>query len=311
MKSRDIKDRALASLARLASINARANAWLLKTLAAQAGSGEIGRASDACLADVLEAVSAHPGDVTRVLRGGNRQVAASLFQECCAALAGEPFDDGQLTAFAEASGAGLHYSQEGEDLFLLRAMALPEPGFFVDVGAHHPTRFSNTYALYRQGWRGLNIDATPGSMEPFRRLRPGDVNVECAVSAATEPLRFHSFREPALNTFDAALADSYVRDGWPLLEVREITPRPLREIMAEHWPAGRPVHLMSIDVEGEEMGVLRSNDWETCRPHWMVVEALDVPLNDLGASPAVSFLVERGYVPVSKLYHSVILKQGA
>lgn len=59
-----------------------------------------------------------------------------------------------------------------EDLIFHRLFDYRRNGFFVDVGAHSPTRFSNTMALYLRGWRGFNVDAMPGSMTPFRRLAP-------------------------------------------------------------------------------------------------------------------------------------------
>src|SRR5690349_18351333 len=81
---------------------------------------------------------------------------------------------------------GLHwrrsYSQEGEDMVLRRVFEHKAHGFYVDVGAHHPMRFSNTYFFYRRGWRGINIDARPGSKREFDRARPRDINVECGVA---------------------------------------------------------------------------------------------------------------------------------
>ena len=81
-----------------------------------------------------------------------------------------------ITRFATKS-----YSQEGEDLLLRRIFEHQKNGFYVDVGAHHPFRFSNTYLLYKCGWRGINIDAMPGSMRLFRRFRARDINIECGV----------------------------------------------------------------------------------------------------------------------------------
>ena len=81
-----------------------------------------------------------------------------------------------ITRFATKS-----YSQEGEDLLLRRIFEHQKIGFYVDVGAHHPFRFSNTYLLYKRGWRGINIDAMPGSMRLFRKFRPRDTNIECGV----------------------------------------------------------------------------------------------------------------------------------
>ena len=58
------------------------------------------------------------------------------------------------------------FSQFGEDLVLLNYLKEPH-GFYVDVGAHHPVQFSNTYLLHRRGWHGVNIDATEEAIARF------------------------------------------------------------------------------------------------------------------------------------------------
>jgi hypothetical protein len=83
------------------------------------------------------------------------------------------------------------YSQEGEDRILLRPFENCKDGFYVDVGAHHPTRYSNTYLFYRMEWSGINIDAAPGSMNLFKKKRPRDINLEVAISDREEELTFY------------------------------------------------------------------------------------------------------------------------
>lgn len=61
------------------------------------------------------------------------------------------------------------YSQEGEDLVLNRIFGEQATGYYVDVGAHHPFRFSNTAIFYKKGWCGINIDPLPGSKFCFPR----------------------------------------------------------------------------------------------------------------------------------------------
>ena len=70
------------------------------------------------------------------------------------------------------------YSQNGEDLILNRFLENKKNGFYIDIGAHHPIRFSNTYLFYKKGWRGINIDAMPGSMDLFNKIRSRDINIE-------------------------------------------------------------------------------------------------------------------------------------
>lgn len=74
------------------------------------------------------------------------------------------------------------YALQGEDLILREMLHSAQKGFYVDVGAHHPFRFSNTYYFYKRGWSGINIDAMPNSMALFKRFRPRDINIECGVS---------------------------------------------------------------------------------------------------------------------------------
>jgi hypothetical protein len=48
-------------------------------------------------------------------------------------------------------------SQDGEDAII--AELCPEPtGVYVDVGAGDPVSCSNTFQLWRRGWRGLLIE---------------------------------------------------------------------------------------------------------------------------------------------------------
>src|SRR5689334_1853966 len=98
--------------------------------------------------------------------------------------------------------AAVSYAQEGEDLVLRRFVEERRTGFYVDVGAHHPTRFSNTYFFYEQGWRGINIEPAPEAAAAFIRLRPRDINLQVGVAEATGFRTYYIFNETALNTFD-------------------------------------------------------------------------------------------------------------
>ncbi len=194
------------------------------------------------------------------------------------------------------------YAQEGEDLILGRYFEYAPPGFYVDVGAHDPRRFSNTYLLQRRGWRGINIDATPGSMRRFRVARPRDINLECAVGAAPGTATLFQFNEPALNTLDATLVPLYESHGYRVVAKQDIRVRPLADILAEHAPPGQGIQLMSVDVEGFDLQVLQSNDWVRFRPTVLVVESLkEAPQHGAALS---EFLETRGYSPFAQTVNS-------
>ena len=194
------------------------------------------------------------------------------------------------------------FGQEGEDMVLRRLFEtppVPDPGFYVDVGAHHPLRFSNTYLFYQRGWRGINIDAMPGSMAAFDRLRPRDMNIEMGIAESAGSLDYYMFNEPALNGFSRELSNQ--RDGfriYRLLETRRIPVLPLRDVLDRHLPEGQTIDFLSIDVEGLDEVVIRSNDWDRFRPRYLLVEALggDSLAGTLDSETA-AYLATQGYQP--------------
>jgi len=196
------------------------------------------------------------------------------------------------------------YAQDGEDLILDRLLDGQQTGFYVDVGAHHPLRFSNTYLFYRRGWCGLNIDAEPGSMRLFQKYRGRDINVECGVAARPGKLPYYRFNEPALNTFDEAEANLKNRSPYRLVERVDVAVRRLDDLLEEYLPAGQVIDFLTIDVEGKDREVLESNDWEKFRPRFILAETLRTDMLNLANCPVVQLLAGKGYRPVAKAYNT-------
>jgi FkbM family methyltransferase len=197
------------------------------------------------------------------------------------------------------------YSQEGEDLILARFFGYQAKGFYVDVGAHHPLRFSNTQIFYDRGWSGINIDAMPGSMASFRTHRPRDVNIEAGVGQERGALKFYVFNEPALNTFDAKVAEQHRGGPYELKEEVDVQVLPLRDMLAEHVPAGREIDFLTVDVEGRDLQVLQSNEWGRFRPRVILAESLNSRLQGIDSDPVASFLQTVGYEPFAKTVNTL------
>lgn len=211
--------------------------------------------------------------------------------------------------------SSLSYAQEGEDLVLAKMFAYTRNGFFVDVGAHHPKMYSNTYLLYRRGWRGINIDAMPGSMPQFRRLRPRDISLEIPISAKRQHLTYYMYNIPAFNTMSKEVHDKRVRESdrttpsLRLIDTRDLYTRTLADVLDEHLPADyrdSGIDFLSVDVEGLDLDVLQSNDWSKYRPRAVVAEILESDVQSALSSPISAFMFERGYVMKSKCFNSVI-----
>jgi len=201
------------------------------------------------------------------------------------------------------------YSWEGEDVCIRKLMLAVferERGFYVDVGAHHPTTMSNTALLYAEGWRGINIDATPNSMEAFRKQRPEDTNLEIGIADVPGRKTFLRFSDPSLNGFlPEETARMHEARGFPILERVAINCLPLNDVLAKY--ANRPVDLLNVDVEGMDEAILRSLDLRRWRPTMIVTEILEFgPIDEVVNSPIHRYLTRNGYLLFSRLHFSAI-----
>jgi FkbM family methyltransferase len=187
------------------------------------------------------------------------------------------------------------YSQEGEDMILADLLQGKPNGFYVDIGAFHPSRFSNTKFFYDSGWRGINIEPSPEGIREFISSRPRDTNLNLGVSNTNSRLSFYVFREAALNTFDKERVRKLENDTpYKHVEVQSISVKRLETILGE-YAADTIIDFMNIDVEWHEMEVLKSNDWGMYRPRFLLVEILDFSLKTLNQNPIHKFLTKEKY----------------
>jgi FkbM family methyltransferase len=203
------------------------------------------------------------------------------------------------------------WSQEGEDQILRRIFERQSDGFYVDVGAHHPKRFSNTYLFYKRGWRGINIDAMLGSMRVFKKTRPRDINLEIGIGEQQGKLDYFVFNEPALNGFSRDLSDerNEADSAYRIESVIKVDVYPLRQVLDNYLPAGQVIDFMSIDVEGLDFQVLKSNDWNKYRPTYVLAEILGSSLHEIDQSDIGQFMRDTGYVLYAKCMNTVFFKE--
>jgi len=202
------------------------------------------------------------------------------------------------------------YSQEGEDMILRRLFEKQKTGFYIDVGAHHPKRFSNTFFFYKKGWSGINIDAMPNSMRLFDKIRPRDINLEIPISDKKQKLKYYMFNEPALNGFSKELTEK--RDGkddYKIISEKEMETSTLEEILEKHLPYDQEIDFMSIDVEGLDLQVLKSNNWRLFRPKFVLMEILGSSIKEISDSKEYKYLAEFGYETFAKTVNTFIFQR--
>ncbi|MFQ5977075.1 MAG: FkbM family methyltransferase [Candidatus Heimdallarchaeota archaeon] len=202
------------------------------------------------------------------------------------------------------------YSQEGEDAILRRIFEDKKIGFYIDVGAHHPKRFSNTYYFYKKGWSGINIDAMPGSMRAFKKTRKKDINLEIAISEKNQELIYYFFNDPALNGFSKEISEERNQnDKYRIIAAKKIKTETLAQVLDTYLPPGQKITFMTIDAEGLDYEVLVSNDWDQYRPMVLLVEDQETDLDNLDRSNIVKFMKTKGYTLFAKTFNTLFFKQ--
>ncbi len=173
-------------------------------------------------------------------------------------------------------GRQVSYAQQGEDLILLgmlETLGITRPRY-LDVGAFHPTISSNTFLLYLHGGQGVLVEPNPQMAPLIARARPRDtfVNAGVGIDDARQADYFMLRDRPQLNTFSKAQAERYTRQGLKVERVPDMPLRPIGEIIAEHFDDAPD--LLSLDVEGLDLAILKTLDLERIRPAVLCVETL-------------------------------------
>lgn len=182
-----------------------------------------------------------------------------------------------------------------------------EKGFYVDIGAYHPKKSSNTYYFYKKGWRGINIDAMPGSMKLFNQLRKRDTNLEIPIGKDGEEVRYYEFEDKALNGFESEslIARNQSKPQNKLKKIHQLKTQSLNSILEAYLPKGQTIDFLSIDIEGQEAKALNLFNFNDFKPAWIVIEMLECNIFNQKMDPVDLLLQSNGYFPRAKTLNTV------
>lgn len=209
----------------------------------------------------------------------------------------------------------MSYSQVGEDLQIAYLLGKSEDVRYIDVGCLWPVRHSNTYYFYERGGSGLCIDPNPTVAQEYEAERPRDVFVNCGIGAEAGTLSYVMHENPVFNTFSAKRAKAVrkrasKRPGRQVKEVLELPVKTLAQVIEETGFDGR-LDLLSVDVEGLELDVLRGHPFDVLRPRLVVVEHLRGRAEPLEDAAVVQLMGELDYWVAGFTGHDLYLLDGA
>jgi FkbM family methyltransferase len=165
----------------------------------------------------------------------------------------------------------ISYAQNYEDVMLWRALKHIDKGFYVDVGANHPTEDSVTKAFYDRGWQGINIEPVSQWFKLLQKERPRDINLQIAATNFTGNLSFFEVIDTGLSTTNLKFAQQHAEKGGYKISNYGVPCEKITQICYDHRVD--EIHFLKIDVEGCEQAVLEGIDFSVIRPWIVLVEA--------------------------------------
>lgn len=156
------------------------------------------------------------------------------------------------------------YSQQNEEELILSALGqtseawkeIPnQTGRLLDIGAYHPTTFSNSRALLERGWSGVLIEPSPGPMRSLLQeygKAPKITLIQAAVSLQPGLIEMQ-ITDDALSTSDSGVAETWREVGgyFGKMLVPAVTPRELGNQFGGFDFINVDAEGVSVDLFGE------------------------------------------------------------
>lgn len=203
----------------------------------------------------------------------------------------------------------ISYSQSGEDLIIEQVFMVlgTKQVTYLDLGANHPTRFSNTYLFYRKGGRGVCVEPDPILQPLFRKWRKRDTLLTCGVGPEQGVAEFYIMTTNTLNTFSKEEAERYQGYGRQRIEkIIRLPLLPVNEILQENFVACP--NFVSLDVEGLDLQILKSIDFRRWRPEVFCIETLTYTENrtERKLDEIIEFMKDQNYMVYGDTYINTI-----
>lgn len=155
------------------------------------------------------------------------------------------------------------FSFEGEDKIFIELMMQSgiKTGTYLDIGAYHPWKGSNTFMLYLWGWSGTCVDINKKWL--FRLLRHRDKFIYGYVEASS------SYLFPRrIWTSSLQVSNSKLELGWGNPEVKTVPFIPASQF--------KDYDLLDLDIDGLDIQVLKKL-LTAHKPKWILAEDSALP----------------------------------
>ncbi len=182
-----------------------------------------------------------------------------------------------------------HLGEFGEDIYVRRFFKKISKGFYVDVGAYHPIKGSLTRDLYKNNWKGMNIDLSKVSIDLFKLSRPKDINIRAAITDFDGKTFF--YENSLINQQNS------LKENTKFKKV-EIDCYKLNTVLDEYDI--KKVDYLNIDAEGNDFKVISTFNFKKFNPTLISIEFNNYNFASLVNSDINILMQKNNYELISK-----------
>ena len=193
----------------------------------------------------------------------------------------------------------MYYSQFEQDKFVYENYFQGKTdGYFVDIGAHDGTTFSNSKFYEQLGWTGVCVEPNPKVFKTLQANR----KCKCVMKAVADRTGWaqffqilegadmlsglvDEFNQHGIETINANLQD--FENGFEYIDV-ELD-------LFDNIVDSTTIDFLSLDTEGNELKILQTIDFNKYD-----IKVITVENNDYD-DKFIKFFTPRGYQPVTRL----------
>jgi FkbM family methyltransferase len=215
-----------------------------------------------------------------------------------------------IAKITSRSDSECSFSQSGEDRiikFLFDVLEIQQYRY-LDIGAHHPRRLSNTYLFYTLGGSGVLVEPNPCWTSLIAQVRPRDFCLNVGLAGhARSGVPFYVMKSDTLCTFSKQEAERMVSEcGEEISEVQNLDVLAPETVLSAHFSEG--LNLVSMDVEGLELEILEAFDLQRYRPEVFCIETISYAINGAGvkSSELTEFMAASGYMVFADTFINTI-----
>jgi hypothetical protein len=162
--------------------------------------------------------------------------------------------------------------------------------------------------FYKNGSRGVNIEPDPNLFESFKLARSEDINLNVGVDDVQGERDFYIISTPTLNTFSKEEAENCIRENNHQIVAISRTKVDVISNIIQNYCKGIFPDFLSLDVEGLDLKILQSINYEQSSPLIICVETISFSETGNGVKDIhiIQFLESKGYMVYADTYINTI-----